>query len=82
MAQDPDDEHLIRMQLVTYLLERVRSGDHYFKSKFIAEELNRSPYEIGRNMAELKNATGQLYIEKWGSCKGTTWYVREREENK
>lgn len=68
-----------RSQLTTYLCEQARNGNHFFKSKFISQELGLSPYEIGALMCELQESAAHLDIEKWGNAKATTWYVEHTE---
>lgn len=68
-----------RARLASYLREQVHNGNHYFKSKFISEDVGLSPYEVGGLMAELQKSTTDLEIRKWGNARATTWYVRQRE---
>jgi hypothetical protein len=73
-----DDARSKRSLLAAYLREQARNGNHYFKSKFISEEVGLSPYEIGNLMYELQDAS-ELKIEKWGNARATTWYVAHQE---
>lgn len=68
-----------RSRLAAYLREQARSGNHFFKSKFISEEVGLSPYEIGALMCELQESATDLDIEKWGNARATTWYVEHCE---
>ncbi len=62
-------------RLRKYLREKVSDGEVYFKSKFIADEVNLSPKEIGALMVKLKDSAGDLEIEKWSYTSATTWRV-------
>jgi len=66
-------------RLAAYLREQTRNGNHFFKSKFISEEVGLSPSQIGALMCELQKSAADLEIEKWGNAKATTWYVEHRE---
>jgi hypothetical protein len=62
-----------------YLREQVQAGKRYFKSRFIADDLDLSSKEIGAVMGKLKQQSDRLEIEKWGYTNGTTWRVTTRE---
>ncbi len=62
-------------KLKEYLRERTKDGEVYFKSKFIADEVNLSPKEIGALMVKLKESAQDLEIEKWSYTSATTWRV-------
>lgn len=62
-----------------YLREQVQAGNRYFKSRFIADDLDLSSKEIGAVMRKLKQHSDRLEIEKWGYTNGTTWRVTTRE---
>ncbi|RQG98752.1 DUF7123 family protein [Natrarchaeobius oligotrophus] len=67
-------------RLVSYFrdeLER-QSGDLYVKGKFIANDVDLSPKEIGALMVQLQGAVDDLEIEKWSYTSATTWRVSER----
>ena len=63
--------------LAGYLRERARgtSGSLYVKSKFIAEEIDLSPREIGACLHRLQDTDQQLEIEQWSYTNATTWRV-------
>lgn len=63
-------------ELQAYLLERTRAGDRYFKSKYVAREIDLSPKEIGASMVKLRSALSTLEIEKWTGTSPATWHVR------
>ncbi|MFB6146463.1 MAG: hypothetical protein ABEJ08_02125 [Halobacteriaceae archaeon] len=62
-------------KLLEYLRERTASGEIYFKSKFIADEVGLSPKEIGALMVKLRDRASDLEIEKWSYTGATTWRV-------
>ena len=55
--------------------EAAEDGELYFKSKFIAEEVDLSPKEIGALMVKLRDSVADLEIEKWSYTSATTWRV-------
>ncbi|AFZ71843.1 DUF7123 family protein [Natronobacterium gregoryi] len=64
-------------RLVEYFkdeLER-QSGDLYVKGKFIADDVDLSPKEIGALMVQLQDSVEELEIEKWSYTSATTWRV-------
>ena len=67
-------------KLVSYLREEAADadGELYFKGKFIADEVELSPKEIGALMAQLEGAVPDLAIEKWSYTSATTWRVEPR----
>jgi len=62
-------------RLRQYLHEKAADGEVYFKSKFIADEVELSPKEIGALMVKLRNSATDLEIEKWSYTGATTWRV-------
>ena len=62
-----------------YLHERAAAGDRYFKSKFIAKEIELSPKEIGALIVRLQESATDLSIEPWSYTGATTWYVEPAE---
>jgi len=62
-------------RLRSYLKQKAADGEVYFKSKFIADEVDLSPKEIGALMVKLKESAGELEIEKWSYTSATTWRV-------
>ena len=62
-------------RLKRYLNERASDGELYFKSKFIADEVDLSPKEIGALMVKLCDSADDLNIEKWSYTSATTWRV-------
>lgn len=64
-------------RIVNYLEDKVDDGKVYFKSKFMSDELDMSPKEIGANMLRLADQCEQLSIEKWSYASATTWRVEK-----
>jgi len=62
-------------RLTRYLRNRAADGEVYFKSKFIADDVDLSPKEIGALMVKLKDSVTDLEIEKWSYTSATTWRV-------
>lgn len=62
-------------RLKQYLNKRAAGGELYFKGKFIADEVDLSPKEIGAIMVKLSDSADDLNIEKWSYTSATTWRV-------
>lgn len=69
------DELSKEERLARYLLEKAQDGEMYFKSKFIADEVELSPKEIGALMVKLRESATDITIEKWSYTSATTWRV-------
>ena len=67
----PDKETRLR----EYLASKASDGEVYFKSKFIADDVDLSPKEIGALMVKLRESATDLEIEKWSYTSATTWRV-------
>lgn len=65
-------------RLAAYLRERAKDGEIYFKSKFIADDVDLSPKEIGALMVKLQESASDLAIEKWSYTGATTWRIEHR----
>jgi hypothetical protein len=63
-------------RLKSFLREKAEDGELYFKSKFIADEVDLSPKEIGALMVKLSKSATDLEIEKWSYTSATTWRVQ------
>ncbi len=74
-AANPNDELSKEERLVRYLRKKVDEGEMYFKSKFIADEVQLSPKEIGAVMVKLSESAEELSVEKWSYTSATTWRV-------
>ncbi|ELZ41402.1 MULTISPECIES: DUF7123 family protein [Halorubrum] len=62
-------------RLKRYLLDRAEDGEMYFKGKFISEDVELSPKEIGALMVKLRDSATELTVEKWSYTGATTWRV-------
>jgi hypothetical protein len=75
MTQPSPDDRSKEERLKAFLTRKASDGEMYFKSKFIADEVNLSPKEIGALMVKLKESATDLQIEKWSYTSATTWRV-------
>jgi len=73
--EPPVDGNPKAERLRQYLRERAAAGDRYFKSKFIAEDVELSPKEIGALIVRLQESATELSIEPWSYTGATTWRV-------
>ena len=62
-------------RLKQYLYEKAADGEHFFKSKFIADDVGLSPKEIGALMVKLRESATDIEIEKWSYTSATTWRI-------
>ena len=62
-------------RLKQFLRRKAKDGELYFKSKFIADEVDLSPKEIGALMVKLSESATDLEVEKWSYTSATTWRV-------
>jgi len=80
MATAAGSEQTKTARLERYLREQVEAGERYFKSRFIAEEIELSSREIGAAFTKLSERSAQLEIEQWSYSSGTTWRVTPAAE--
>jgi len=62
-------------RLAAFLREEAADGETYFKAKFIADDVELSPKEIGALIVQLQDSVQDLEIEKWSYTGATTWRV-------
>jgi len=74
-TQPSGNERSKEERLRAYLKQKAADGEMYFKSKFIADEVDLSPKEIGALMVKLRESAVDLEIEKWSYTSATTWRV-------
>jgi len=74
-TQSSEDGRSKEERLRSFLKQKAQDGEIYFKSKFIADEVDLSPKEIGALMVKLRDSTSDLVIEKWSYTSATTWRV-------
>ncbi len=66
-----------QQRLADYLRERAADGEVYFKSKFIADDVDLSSKEIGALIVKLQDSVADLSIERWSYTGATTWRVEQ-----
>ena len=64
-----------------YLRERAEDGEFYFKSKFVADDLDMTPSQIGTVVDRLRTSATGLDIERWAYTNATTWRVTRADED-
>ena len=64
-----------QQRLAAYLREQAADGELYFKSKFIADDVDLSAKEIGALILKLQDSVTDLSIERWSYTSATTWRV-------
>ena len=64
-----------QQRLASYLHEQAADGELYFKSKFIADDVDLSAKEIGALILKLQDSVTDLSIERWSYTSATTWRV-------
>ena len=64
-----------QQRLASYLREQAADGELYFKSKFIADDVDLSAKEIGALILKLQDSVADLSIERWSYTSATTWRV-------
>ena len=62
-------------RLRRYLRERAADGEFYFKSKFVADDLDMTPSQVGTLVDRLQGSATGLDIERWAYTNATTWRV-------
>jgi hypothetical protein len=71
----PTDDLSKEERLKQYLLDRAEEGEMYFKGKFISDDVDLSPKEIGALMVKLSESATELTVEKWSYTGATTWRI-------
>ena len=72
---NPTEDLSKEERLKQYLLDRAEDGEMYFKGKFIADDVDLSPKEIGALMVKLSDSATELTVEKWSYTGATTWRI-------
>lgn len=75
MSSTTADAPVGEERLAGYLRERAADGEFYFKSKFVADDLDLTPSQVGRLVARLEDDADGLDIERWSYTNATTWRV-------
>ena len=68
-----------QQRLASYLREQAADGELYFKSKFIADDVDLSAKEIGALILKLQASVADLSIERWSYTGATTWRVERTD---
>jgi hypothetical protein len=79
MSTLSDTQDSAKQSLERYLIEHVDEGGDFFKSRFIASEIEFSASQIGAAFRKLQSQSDELRIEQWSYTRGTTWKVARIE---
>ena len=63
-------------RLEQYLRREAADGDAYVKSKFVADEVDLTPSQVGLLLTRLRESDGGVDVDKWAYTNATTWRVR------
>ena len=77
-SEEPLEKRSKAERLAAFLREEAADGETYFKAKFIADDVDLSPKEIGALIVQLQDSVADLEIEKWSYTGATTWRVSRR----
>ena len=77
-ATEATDEQSKSERLADYLRQEAADGEAYIKAKFIADDVDLSPKQIGALIIQLQDSVSDLEIEKWSYTGATTWRVSRR----
>jgi hypothetical protein len=76
-----DELNDVQEDIESYLFEQVEEGQQYFKSKYIAEDLDLTSKTVGTNLGFLQDMTTRVVIESWsGGSSGRTWRITAPED--
>jgi DNA-binding Lrp family transcriptional regulator len=62
-------------RILTYLRERARGGERYFRSRNIADAIDLTAKQVGARLPRLAEHSEDVDIEKWSRARSTTWRV-------
>jgi DNA-binding Lrp family transcriptional regulator len=62
-------------RILTYLRERARGGERYFRSRHIADAIDLTAKQVGARLPRLAEHSEDVDIEKWSRARSTTWRV-------
>ena len=68
---DADQERLER-----FLRREAGEEEAYIKSKFVADEVDLTPSQVGLLLTRLRESDDGVDVEKWSYTNATTWRVR------
>ncbi|PSQ36136.1 hypothetical protein BRD11_01720 [Halobacteriales archaeon SW_12_69_24] len=63
-------------RLEQYLRREAAEGEAYIKSKFVADEVDLTPSQVGLLLTRLRESDDGVDVEKWSYTNATTWRVR------
>jgi len=63
-------------RLEQYLRREAADGEAYIKSKFIADDVDMTPSQVGLLLTRLRESDDGVDVEKWSYTNATTWRVR------
>lgn len=80
MSSARDSVDAVQSDVCDFLEEKTEDGEFYFKGKFIADEVESSPRQLGAVIHKLQESYPDerdvsLSIEKWSYTSATTWRV-------
>jgi len=62
-------------RLASFLRDEAADGEVYVKAKFIADDVDLSPKEIGALLVQLQGSVQDIEIEQWSYTGATTWRI-------
>ena len=65
-----------RKRLERFLRREAGDGEAYVKSKFVADEVDLTPSQVGLLLTRLRESDDGVDVEKWSYTNATTWRVR------
>ena len=66
-------------RLERYLRRCAGDGDAYVKSKFIADDVDLTPSQVGLLLTRLRESESAVDVERWSYANATTWRVTAAE---
>ena len=79
----PDNRSLddLQSRVQTYLLEGLKDGRSFVKSRHIAADLDASVKRVGAAMEALESGSTDVSLQRWGGqSDGITWYVETDDQ--
>ena len=73
--------------IIDRLISGMRKGNHFFKAKYIGDEIGLSPKKVGYRLSDLSNyrvemdSGGVIIIERYSYTKTTNWRVNILERS-
>ena len=73
--REPESTSTKASRLASFLREEAAGGEAYIKAKFIADDVDLSPKEIGALLVQLQDSVQDIEIEQWSYTGATTWRI-------